>query len=1143
MTERGQLEQAIAALEAQRAVLGDAVVDAALGSMRQQLAALELAEREPASALEGERKLVTIMFADISGFTALAETMDPEAVRDLINACFDHLVPVIEKYEGTVDKFVGDAIVALFGAPVAHENDPERALRAALEMRDALAAFNLEVPGTWEVPGTLDLRLHFGINTGLVIAGGIGSEGRQEYSVMGDAANVASRLEEVSEQGEILVGPDTYRLAAPLFEFETLEPVQVKGKAEPVPIYRLLTSRAVSGKVRGVIGLESPLVGREAELTALREAVERLRAGVGGIVTIVGEAGIGKSRLVAELRGGAVTAPLQWVEGRCLSYGTSIAYLLWLDALRSMLGVSVESPTVEVRDALRQWVQTLCPDYFDDVYPYLGRLMALPLEEKEDTVTLQNMEGDALKMGTFHAVETLIECAANDAPLIIVCEDLHWADPTSLELLEQLLAPTDRAPLLFICVFRPETEHGSWRIKEIAARRYRHRHTDLWLDRLSAGESEALVDNLLHEDSIPQELKERILSHAEGNPFYVEEIIRSLVDSGAIVQEVGRGSLTEPAGRWQATQTVADIPIPDTLQGVVVARIDRLPEEAKRILQMAAVIGRIFLYRVLATIAEEGRDLDAHLLTLQREEMIRERARAPELEYIFKHHLTREAAYNGLLKKERRVLHRRVAETMEKLFPHRIEEQVELLAHHWEQAGEQEKAINYLLQAGDRARRLGASLEAVDFYQLALQKAPEGTAELRHIHEGLGDVYLINLSRHDEALEHYKSFLALAESEEDLARGARKVADVYMLRGDLARAQKHYEAALARLSSLPPLAEASRIHCGLAYLLMSGNRLDDAVQYARASLEISGQISDVRGLADANRVMGVIASHRRDLEVACEYDERSLALYRELGDLARTAQTCNNVGDSYRLLGQMDRALEYITEGLELARRIGDTRDEALLLLTMAELFLDQGQWETAVAHLEQALPLAEESGAASRIIQAHQLLGSAYQGVGQLADAECHLKTAEALSRDTQHLRFAAGICLDLGRLNATQGDFDEALKYIELALDAAGPEPSDAFLGLMHRCYGDLHGYRNNWDDAAAHLEESLMFLERAKLPAEVGKTRLGLGAAYASRGEEDDRGRACEQLLAALLIFRQIAARGYVSEVEARLRQLGC
>jgi len=513
------------------------------------------------------------------------------------------------------------------------------------------------------------------------------------------------------------------------------------------------------------------------------------------------------------------------------------------------------------------------------------------------------------------------------------------------------------------------------------------------------------------------------------------------------------------------------------------------------------------------------------------------------LEYIFKHELTREAAYNSLLKKERRIFHHQVAEVLEQLFADRIEEQVELLAYHWERAGETEKAINYLLQAGDRARRLGASLEAIDFYQLALQKAPQGAVELQHIHESLGDVYLVNLSRHDEALEHYKSFLALTESEEDLARGARKVAGVYMLRGDLTEAQKYYETALARLSSLPPIAEASRVRFGLSFLFVSRNQLEEATQHAGASLEISRQIADTRGLADANKVLGVIATQQGDMEAACKYDERSLELYRELGDLPRTAQACNNVGDSYRLLGRMDRALEHLNEGLEVARRIGNTRDEALLLMTLAEVSLDQGQWKTAIAHLERALPLAEESGVATRLIEVHWIIGAAYEGAGQLDDARRSLELAETLSRDTQHLQFMPQIYLNLARLDTSQGQFDEAQKYIELALDVAGPEPSDVFLGFIHHCYGHLHSRRSNWNDATAHLEESLRLLERARLPVEVGKTRLSLGTAYASRDEEGDRGRACEQLLAALLIFQKIGARGYLVPVQVQLEELGC
>jgi len=1095
--------------------------------------------RSTKDRITGERRVVTILFSDVKGSTAMAENLDPEEVMEIMDGAFDVLIEPVYRYEGTLARLMGDAILAFFGAPIAHEDDPERACRAALAIIEGAHRYAAHLEAERGIRG---FNVRVGINTGLVVVGEVGSDLSVEYTAMGDAVNLAARMESAAEAGAILITEDTHKFIAPLFETEALGPIKVKGKVEPVPVYRVLAPKVAPGRLRGIAGLESPLVGRDAEFRALREAVERLGDGAGGIVTIVGEAGLGKSRMIAELRKEAPSLNLQWVEGRCVSYGTSIAYLLWLDMLRGLLGVTAEDSPEGVRAVLREQVRTLCPAHFDDVYPYLGRLMSLPLEDEVEA-TLRDLEGEQLKNGTFRAVETLVECAANNRPLVLVCEDLHWADPTSMDLLEQLLALANRVPLLFLCVFRLDTEHVSWRIKETAARLYRHRHTDLWLDPLSASESETLVGNLLQIEDLPPKLKWRILSHAEGNPFYVEEVIRSLIDIGAIAREVGRGSLTEPSGRWQATQDVSNIPIPDTLHGVLMARIDRLQKEAKRVLQMAAVIGRIFLYRVLSAIALEELELEKHLITLQREEMIRERARLPELEYIFKHELTREAAYNSLLKKERRIFHHQVAEALEQLFADRIEEQVELLAYHWERAGETEKAINYLLQAGDRARRLGASLEAIDFYQLALQKAPQGAVELQHIHESLGDVYLVNLSRHDEALEHYKSFLALTESEEDLARGARKVAGVYMLRGDLTEAQKYYETALARLSSLPPIAEASRVRFGLSFLFVSRNQLEEATQHAGASLEISRQIADTRGLADANKVLGVIATQQGDMEAACKYDERSLELYRELGDLPRTAQACNNVGDSYRLLGRMDRALEHLNEGLEVARRIGNTRDEALLLMTLAEVSLDQGQWKTAIAHLERALPLAEESGVATRLIEVHWIIGAAYEGAGQLDDARRSLELAETLSRDTQHLQFMPQIYLNLARLDTSQGQFDEAQKYIELALDVAGPEPSDVFLGFIHHCYGHLHSRRSNWNDATAHLEESLRLLERARLPVEVGKTRLSLGTAYASRDEEGDRGRACEQLLAALLIFQKIGARGYLVPVQVQLEELGC
>ncbi|MGD2145817.1 MAG: ABC transporter substrate-binding protein [Anaerolineae bacterium] len=665
--------------------------------------------------VSGERRMVTILFSDVKGSTAMAEELDPEDVMDIMDGAFDVLIEPIYRHEGTLARLMGDAILAFFGAPIAHEDDAERACRAALEIVKGAQAY---AELLLQERGIEGFNVRVGINTGLVVVGEVGSDLRVEYTAMGDAINLAARMESAAEPGMILITENTHRLVSALFETDPLGTVAVKGKAEPVRVYRVLSPKTTPADRWHVAGLDSPVVGREAEFSALCSAVDRLRAGVGGIVTLVGDAGIGKSRLVAEVRK-KVPPAIQWLEGRCLSYGTSIAYLLWLDVLRGWLGHGAEDAPTRLRDALQGRVQDLCPQFFDEVYPFLGWLLSLPLTVEEEAL-VEGLEGEELKRCTFHALEMLVACAASDRPLVLVCEDLHWADSTSTEFLERLIALTDRAPLLLVCVLRPETDRGSWRIKEVAARDFRHRHSDLWLGPLSPVESETLVSNLLHLEPRSRELGGPVVSRAEGNPFFVEEIIRSLINEGALVKD-------EKTGHWEATRDLSSMTLPDTLHGVLRARIDRLNERDKRVLQIASVIGRILPHPVLASIAANdpiagaGQELGDCLLTLQREEMIRERARLPEREYIFKHELTREAAYRGLLKKERRTLHRQVAETLERMFADRIEEQVGLLALHWERATELEKALPYFLRAGDQARALYAHAEAERSYVAAVR--------------------------------------------------------------------------------------------------------------------------------------------------------------------------------------------------------------------------------------------------------------------------------------------------------------------------------------------------------------------------------------------------------------------------------------
>jgi predicted ATPase len=389
-----------------------------------------------------------------------------------------------------------------------------------------------------EERGIRGFSVGVGIHTGLVVVGEVGTDLRVEYTAMGEAPNLAARLESAAEPGTVLISEEAHQLIAPLFETEALEPIEVRGWEQPVPVFRVLAAKEVPGKVRGVTGLESPLVGREVEFAALREAVERLRVGVGGIVTIVGDAGIGKSRLVAELRKEILAKAsqpaqglrhVQWLEGRCLSYGTSIAYLLWLDVLRGLLGVTPEATPAQVLDALQARAMALCPESFDAAYPYLARLMSLPLEDGL-AARLDDSHSQDLKTSTFRAIETLVVGVASECPLVLVCEDLHWADPSSIELLERLLSLTDRTGLLLICAFRPRRESRCWRVREVAARDYPHRHTDVLLGPLSSDQSLALVCNLLRIRSMPAQFRHRILSVAEGNPTWKRSYVGWLIE-------------------------------------------------------------------------------------------------------------------------------------------------------------------------------------------------------------------------------------------------------------------------------------------------------------------------------------------------------------------------------------------------------------------------------------------------------------------------------------------------------------------------------------------------------------------------------------------------------------------------------------
>jgi len=552
-----------------------------------------LIEKMRSARLTGERKPVTALFVDVVGSTTLAEQMDPEDWTAMINEAFDLLSRAVFRYEGTIAQLQGDAMLAFFGAPVAHEDDPDRAVLAALDMLEATAEYARQLKAGYGI----DFQVRIGINTGPVVVGNVGSDLRYEYTALGDAVNVAARMQTAAAPATILVTEATRRLTGDAFEIEDLGEIAVKGKTGPVHAFRIVGRKAEPARRRGLdaVGLESPMVGRDEPLRRLEALFEIVSAGRGRVAFVIGEPGIGKSRLLAELRQRVSPAgdpsAATWVEGRCVSYGRNLPYHLLIDVVRSLLGIPFLATERETRATLDLRLASLLGgdggEGFDTA-PYLAHLLSLPLRPEE--AERGNLDPEAIQGRYVAATHRLLRAVSGKGPMVVVCEDLHWADPASVDVARQLMPLAAQLPILFIGALRGETDTPGWELIGQARELFGEALSEIRLEALSTEDSRTLVANLLEIESLPEAVRDLILARAEGNPFFVEEVVRMLIEHGAIVQ---RGD------RWVATDEVREVEIPETLHGLLLARIDQLPESAKRSLRVASVIGRQFPVRVL----------------------------------------------------------------------------------------------------------------------------------------------------------------------------------------------------------------------------------------------------------------------------------------------------------------------------------------------------------------------------------------------------------------------------------------------------------------------------------------------------------------------------------------------------------------
>jgi class 3 adenylate cyclase/tetratricopeptide (TPR) repeat protein len=796
----------------------------------------------------GERRVITILFFDIKGSTAMAEKLDPEEVMEIMNGAFEVLSEPVYRYEGTIARLMGDALLCFFGAPITHEDDPDRACRCAL---DVLAAARSYADRLERERGIPDFNVRVGINTGLVVVGEVGADMRVEYTAMGDAVNLAARMESAAEPGTILITENTHRLIHTAFETESLGSMQVKGRSGPVEVHRILSAKSGSGWARGIEGLHSSLVGRDAELKVVKSSLSELESGCGGVTAVIGDAGLGKSRLVREAHR-LSPLPVSWVEGRCLPYTGGMSYYLAKDLLLGLIGATADSDPADIGEALRRSLEGQeapsgaedlpCPvtdvaNQATGTYPFLAHLLGAPLHAPE-AERIRKLEPETLRQRIWEAYRAAIRNRARRGPLAVVLEDLHWVDPSSLRLWESLLPLTKEVPLLVLLVFRQE-EGPVWDLHQKLESGQGESYRVISLPPLNRDDSATLLQNLLRVRGMPARFQKLILDRAEGNAFYLEEVLRSLLDEGVVTLQGEEAVFADQTG---------ELEVPETLTGVIMARIDRLPPTEKRTLQTSSVIGRTFARSVLLRLLEseiDEKEVKDSLSELRRREFVLLRGdpgnsgvkatsetpadrrsgsfdtmeihlgnleaavRRGDPEFVFKHAMTAEVAYNSLLLSQRRDLHRRVGEALVLLYPERWEELAPTLAYHFEQAELRDKAFRFLVLAAESAADICANQEAIDAYQRALElvecdgdsgrgESTTAAEELAPVHEGLGDVHY-RMSQYPAAMRQYALGLQLTEDARWRAALHRKRGQVCEKWGRFDHAREYFEAGLREL--------------------------------------------------------------------------------------------------------------------------------------------------------------------------------------------------------------------------------------------------------------------------------------------------------------------------------------------------------
>jgi class 3 adenylate cyclase/tetratricopeptide (TPR) repeat protein len=1043
------------------------------------------------SALEGERKQVTVLFADLKGSMELLADRDPEEARKLLDPVLERMMEAVHRYEGTVNQVMGDGIMALFGAPLAHEDHAVRACYAALDMQGAIRRYAEEVRRTHGI--LTEIRV--GLNSGEVVVRAIGSDLRMDYTAVGQTTHLAARMEQLASAGTTLLTADTLRLAEGFVAVKPLGPVPVKGLEAPVEVYEMLgagplRSRLQAAAARGL----TRFVGRETEVEQLRQALGRAAAGHGQLVALVGEPGVGKSRLVWEVIHSHRTHGWLTVQASSVSYGKATPYLPVIDLLKGYLKIQDQDDPRAVREKVTGKILTLD----EALKPTVPAFLAL-LDVPVDDAAWSALDPPQRRQRTLEAVKRLLLRESQVQPLLVVFEDLHWVDSETQAFLDSLVESLPTARMLLLVNYRPEYAHR-WGSKTY--------YTQLRLDPLPPESAEALLDALLGSDPTLRPLTHLLIARTEGNPFFLEESVRTLVEIKGLAGE---------RGAYRLAQALPSIRVPATVQAVLAARIDRLAAEAKRLLQAAAIIGKDVPFAVLQAIGEASEDvLRNSLATLQGSEFLHEARLFPDLEYTFKHALTHEVAYGSLLQDRRRALHARIVEAIEALYAGRLAEHVEQLAHHASRGEVWEKAVRYLRQAGAKAFARSANRESAACFEQAL-----------------------------DALAHLPETRETAEQGIDLRFDLR---NALFLFGEI----KQCGELLRQAESLARTLDDPR-RLGWVYLHMSQNFffMDEATHQRTAAEQARafGQtLADVPLQVAATFLLGTacidVGDYRRAEDLLGEV-VRSLD-----GDLAR--ERCGLYGFPVVLSrswlmralaerGAFTQGVTYGQEAIRLAEALGHAGGASLGLALWQLGYLHglKGDFGQAVRLLERGLTVSREANL--RLLSAHNagVLGEVLVRSGRVAEGLDLLQWTQEAREPFGTGVYLSKFLVDLGEAYLVAGRLEDARASAGRALALTREQGQRGHEAYALRLLGQIASQGDPFDAEAAegHYRQALALATELEMRPLVAHCHLGLGKLHRRIGE---RATGDEHLATAITMYREMDMGFWLEQAEAQLSE---